>query len=142
MLFANTISRWGGYRVAIVSLALECVGLILLWIAPIPALALTGAAVTGFGFSLVFPALGVEAVQQFRPHNRGSALGVYTAFVDLSMGISGPVAGVIVVGWGYSPIFLFAAALAGSSLILATFLYRHQAECEQETTLTSTVTDL
>jgi PAS domain-containing protein len=69
---------------------------VLLWLAPLPPLALGGVALTGFGFALVFPALGTEAVQSFPPQNRGSALGAYTAFVDLSLGICGPMAGVIV----------------------------------------------
>ena len=124
LLFANTINRWGGYRVAIVSLAIECLGLVVLWLAPLPPLALAGVALTGFGFALVFPALGTEAVQSFPPQNRGSALGVYTAFVDLSLGISGPVAGVIVSELGYSPIFLFAAVIAGSGLTVSFLLYR------------------
>jgi MFS family permease len=124
LLFANTINRWGGYRVAMVSLGIECLGLVLLWLAPLSALALAGVALTGFGFALVFPALGMEAVQSFPPHNRGSALGVYTAFVDLSLGISGPMAGVIVSELGYSPIFLFAAVLAGLGLTLSFLLYR------------------
>jgi predicted MFS family arabinose efflux permease len=84
LLFANTINKWGGYRVAIVSLACECSGLILLWLASVPAVVQAGVAPTGFGFSLVFPALGVEAVRNVPAHDRGSALGVYTAFVDLS----------------------------------------------------------
>jgi hypothetical protein len=42
LLFANTINRWGGYRVAIVSLPLECFGLVVLWLAPRAALALAG----------------------------------------------------------------------------------------------------
>ena len=123
LLFANTINRWGGYRVAIVSLALECLGLVVLWLASRPPLALAGIALTGFGFALVFPALGTEAVRSFPPHNRGSALGVYTAFVDLSLGISGPTAGVLVSELGYSPIFLFAAVLAGLGLTLSSLLY-------------------
>ncbi|TMA83322.1 MAG: MFS transporter [Deltaproteobacteria bacterium] len=128
LLFANTINKWGGYRVAIVSLAFECSGLILLWLASVPAAAQAGAALTGFGFSLVFPALGVEAVRNISAHNRGSALGVYTAFVDLSLGISGPIAGMIVFSLGYPPIFLFAAAMAGSSMALAIALYHRRAE--------------
>ena len=63
-------------------------------------------------------------MQSFPPQNRGSALGVYTAFVDLSLGISGPMAGFIVSALGYSPIFLFAAVLAGSGLTLSFLLYR------------------
>ena len=96
----------------------------MLWLAPLYPLALGGVALAGFGFALVFPALGTEAVQSFPPQNRGSALGVYTAFVDLSLGISGPMAGVIVSELGYSPLFLFAAVLAGSGLILSFLLYR------------------
>ena len=118
LLFANTIDKWGGYRVAMVSLACECSGLILLWLASAPAAAEAGAALTGFGFSLVFPALGVEAERNIPAHDRGAALGVYTAFVDLSLGISGPMAGIIVSALGYPPIFLFAAAMAGSSMAL------------------------
>jgi MFS family permease len=141
LLFAKTIDRCGGYRVAMVSLAVEVLGLMLLWIAPVPALALAASAVSGIGFSLVFPALGVEAVRRFRPHNRGSALGAYTAFIDLSLGISGPLAGVIVVGWGYPPIFPFAAAMALSGLILAYVLYRHHSGNRLDDALDSDLCD-
>jgi MFS transporter len=109
-------------------LAFECVGLLCLWLAAVPAAAHAGAALTGFGFSLVFPALGVEAVRNVPEHNRGSALGVYTAFVDLSLGISGPIAGVIVHVLGYPPIFLFAAAMAGSSMAILITRYLKRAE--------------
>jgi predicted MFS family arabinose efflux permease len=95
----------------------------LLWLASIPAVAAAGAALTGFGFSLVFPALGVEAVRNIPAHDRGAALGVYTTFVDLSLGISGPMAGIIVSVLGYPPIFLFAASMAGSSMALLIALY-------------------
>ena len=95
-----------------------------LWLALRPSWALAGIALAGFGFALVFLALGTEAVRSFPPHNRGSALGVNTAFVNLSLGISGPTAGVIVSEWGYSPIFLFAAVLAASGVTLSFLLYR------------------
>lgn len=128
LLFSNTITKFGGYRVAIVSLAFECSGLILLWLAPVPDAALVGAGLTGLGFSLVFPALGVEAVRNVPVSDRGSALGVYTAFIDLSLGISGPMAGVIASALGYPSIFLFAAVMAGSSIALLTTLYMQRTE--------------
>jgi predicted MFS family arabinose efflux permease len=137
LLFANSINKWGGYRVAIVSLALECCGLILLWLATVPIFAWAGAGLSGVGFSLVFPALGVEAVRNFPTHDRGTALGIYTAFVDLSLGISGPLAGVIVVAAGYPPIFLFAATMAAFSMALAIALYRRRAEPSNVTAATS-----
>ena len=74
------------------------------------------------------PALGVEAVRNIPAHDRGAALGVYTAFVDLSLGISGPMAGIIVSALGYPPIFLFAAAMAGSSMALLITLYLKRAK--------------
>jgi MFS family permease len=132
LLFTNTINKWGGYRVALVSLAVECSGLILLWLAPSSAAAHAGVALAGCGFSLVFPALGVEAVRNVSPQSRGSALGVYTAFVDLSMGISGPIAGAIVSVLGYPPIFLFAAVMAAvhtANAIVADLLILVRPQC-------------
>ena len=118
LLFAGTINRWGGLRVAIVSLAVECAGLLLLWLGTVPFAAEVGAALSGAGFSLVFPALGGEAVRRVPAHSHGSALGVYTAFIDLSLGLSGPIAGVIVSRLGYPPVFLFAAVMAAVSGVL------------------------
>ena len=122
LLFAHSIDRWGGFSVARVCLTGEIAGLLFLWLAFNPAMAFAGAALTGFGFSLVFPALGVEAVNCVAPENRGSGLGVFTAFADLSLGLIGPVAGLIVAGLGYSPIFLFAAVMAAAALGLTLIL--------------------
>ncbi len=126
LLFVRTINIWGGFRVAIVSLAVQCGGLLLLWLAAAPATALAGAALSGLGFALVFPALGVEAVRKVPEKSRGSALGIYTAFIDLSMGISGPIAGVIVSAFGYPPIFLFALVAAVVSGLFLAGLWRHE----------------
>lgn len=127
LLFSSTINRWGGFRVAIVSLAVECGGLLLLWLGSVPFAAEVGAALSGVGFSLVFPALGVEAVRKVSAHSHGAALGVYTAFIDLSLGISGPIAGVIISGRGYPPAFLFAVVMAAVSAIFPIAMWRKQA---------------
>jgi MFS family permease len=56
--------------------------------------------------------------------NRGAALGAYSAFLDLSLGITGPVAGLIVTGFSYPAIFLFAALSAVVAMAIALALQR------------------
>ena len=128
LLFGNLINRLGGFRVAIACLSVEALGLLLLWLAPNQELALAGAALTGFGFSLVFPALGVEAVNLVPASSRGAAVGAYSLFIDMSLGITGPVAGAIASGYGFSSIFLFAAVAALSGLGLTVYLYKQAAQ--------------
>ena len=124
LLFGNLINRIGGFRVAIVCLSVETLGLLLLWLAPNPELALAGAALSGFGFSLVFPALGVEAVNLVPASSRGAAVGAYSLFIDLSLGITGPLVGAVAAGFGFASIFLFAALAAFTGLLLSVYLYR------------------
>lgn len=124
LLFGNLINRLGGFRVAIVCLSVETLGLLLLWLAPNAELAMAGAALSGFGFSLVFPALGVEAVNLVPAASRGAAVGAYSLFVDLSLGITGPVAGAIAGGFGFASIFLVAAFSALLGMLLSLHLYR------------------
>jgi MFS family permease len=128
LLFANTIRTYGGFRVAIVSFSFECAGLLMLWLAPAPHFALAGAALTGFGFALVFPALGVEAVGLVPPASRGAALSAYSVFLDLSLGITGPLAGYIAGEFGYGSVFLFAAIAAAAAVGLSTVLYLRNAK--------------
>jgi MFS family permease len=108
LLFIQAINRMGGFPVAIGCLLVESLGMILLWRASSPLAALAGAALAGFGFSLVFPAIGVEAVKRVTESNRGTALGVYTAFADVSFFLTGPIAGAVIGVYGYASVFLFA----------------------------------
>ncbi|RDU95974.1 MFS transporter [Trinickia dinghuensis] len=123
LLFSNAIRTYGGFRVALVSLSLECAGLVTLWLANAPHAALIGAAVTGFGFALVFPSLGVEAVELVPPASRGAALAAYSVFFDLSLGIMGPLAGYVAGAFGYPSVFFVAAVAAAAGAVLSLALH-------------------
>src|ERR1017187_3666136 len=123
LLFASAINRWDGFRVAMVSFILESAGLFVLWSATTHDVALAGAGLSGCGFALVFPALGVEALKMVADQNHGAALGVYTAFLDLAMGITGPIAGVIVGNFGSPAVFLYGSGAASCAIMLTLLLY-------------------
>jgi MFS family permease len=128
LLFIRTIARFGGFRVAMVCLVVESAGVLSLWLARSPWMALAGAALTGCGHSLVFPALGVEAVERVSAENRGTALSVYTVFADVSFFLVGPVAGAVIGVFGYSSVFLFALVCVVAALGIVLVLRRMRPE--------------
>mgnify|MGYP000477336819 CR=1 FL=1 len=127
LFFINAITRFGGFRSAIVCMSVETLGLVLLWLSPNTEVALIGAGLTGFGLSLVYPAIGVEAIKQVPNSSRGAGLGAYAVFFDLALAIAGPLMGAIALGMGYDWIFLFAALLSMLALGLTLLLSRRPA---------------
>jgi MFS family permease len=122
--FGGYPDRFGGAQVALVCLAIEVAGQLMLWLAPIPVLALFGAALTGFGYSLAFPALCLEAVRRVPPQSRGSAIGAYVVCLDFSLASAGPVAGLLVAPLGYAAIYLLGGGCAALAAILTLGLLR------------------
>ena len=126
LILGNTIIRFGGIRVSLICFVVECLGLLIIWLAPNAWLAGVGAFLTGSGFSLVFPALGVEAVKQVEEQNQGTALGTYSAFLDLALGITGPVAGWIAGYYGLESIYLIASVVVAMAFVLILRVYLSQ----------------
>lgn len=122
--FSRTITRYGGLLVSACSFALECAGLLLIWQADSAWLVDVGAFCTGAGFSLVFPALGVEAVKQVAVPNQGAALGIYSAFLDLALGLTGPLAGLLINYAGMSSIWPAAALVVLAAMLLTLRLWQ------------------
>ena len=124
-LLLGHVPDWlGGARVALVCMLIEAVGLALIWFAPDRAWATAGAALAGFGYSLVYPGLGAEAVRRAPPQSRGLAMGAYTVFLDVALGFGSPTLGLVAGRFGLDAAFLVSALIAlGASAIALRVLF-------------------
>ena len=119
IFFGHLPDKVGGAQVALVSVAIEAVGLLLIWGADIPALAYLGSALTGFGYSLAFPGFGVEAARRAPPQTRSLAMGAYVAFLDIALGVTGPLAGALAGVRGIGSVYLAGAVTVALALAVA-----------------------
>ena len=103
---------------ALVCVLIEAAGLALIWLAPCPPSRCSARRSPGFGYSLVYPGFGVEAVRRAPPQSRGLAMGAYTAFLDVALGFGGPALGLVAGAAGLGSVFLVSA----SALRCAPFL--------------------
>ena len=118
VLFGKLPDRLGGARVALVTVFVEAAGLALIWWGPAEIWAAVGAVLTGIGYSLVYPGFGVEAVRRAPPQSRGLAMGAYTAFLDVALGLGSPALGLIAGSAGLGAVFLASAVVVlGAALI-------------------------
>lgn len=120
IFFASFPDKFGGYKIAFISLIIEIIGQALIWTSISKTVAIIGCGLTGVGFSLVFPALGVLAIEKVKPHMKGTALGAYVAFVDLSLGLSGPLAGLIAGWFNYQAVYLLGGISCVISIVILT----------------------
>jgi len=110
------VTYYGG----LVAMAL---GLGLLAIGPPPALAVSAAAVLGFGFSFPWSSTAARVLQKIPSNERGSAVGVLSAFVDLFVGASSFVAGAVANNLGYSAAFVLAALALAAAAVAGRFVF-------------------
>ena len=61
----------------------------------------------------------VEAARRAPPQSRGVAMGAYVAFLDVSLGITGPAAGALAGRWGVGSVYLAGAAAVALALSVA-----------------------
>ncbi len=119
LLAGSLPDRMGARNTAAAAGMAEVIGLALLALAPNFATALAGGLVMGAGFSLLFPSLAVIAVERTGEHQRGAALGIFTAFFDVGVGLGAPLAGAVAAVLDYSAAFWFAAALAAAGVAVS-----------------------
>ena len=123
VFFSRLIDIYGGMRITFVCLIVETIGLTVIWLATEPYIAVIGAGIAGLGFSLVFPGLGVEAVKLVPESNKGTALSGYSLYIDMSLGITGPLVGFVASQFGLMYIFPFSIAMVLIGLIMAIWLF-------------------
>jgi MFS family permease len=106
-------------------LVLMLLGLGTLAAAPGPIVAVVAAAMLGFGFSFPWSSIAATVMRETPAHNRGSAIGVISAFYDLFVGISSFAAGAVAKQFGYQAAFAMGVlALLGAALTARLVFYR------------------
>lgn len=90
----------------------EAVGLALFALAGSWPLVAAGAVAMGAGFSLLFPSLALIVMRRTGERDRGAAMGAFTAFFDLGVGVGAPLAGAVAALGGYAAAFWVASACA------------------------------
>lgn len=125
VFFGSVPDRLGGARTAMIFIVIHSAGLALIWCAPNAGVAFVGAAMAGFGYALVFPGLGMEAVARSPADAKGRAMGVYTAFIDLALGLLAPLLGLAANAIGLAQIFLITALLALCAVPIVAWLLTH-----------------
>ena len=129
LVFGHLPDQIGGARVALLFSLVEVIGLALMSFASTGSVAAIGAALTGAGYSLVFPALGVEAVRRAPAEGRGVAMGAYTACLDVALGVSSPALGAVASRTGLSAVFFVSALVVVSPVAVALLLLRSERNC-------------
>ncbi|MBQ0820680.1 arabinose transporter [Microvirga sp. HBU67558] len=119
--------KLGGAKVALASVLIEAAGQALIWLAPGPMVALAGAVLSGIGWSLVYPSFGIEAVRRAPPESRALAMGAYTAFLDLAIGLASPALGAVAGAAGLGTVFLVSALVVLGAALIAVRLLNNSA---------------
>jgi MFS family permease len=116
-------------------LAAMAVGLIVLAAAPAPPVAIGAAALLGLGFSFPWSSVAGTVLRQTPEGERGSVVGLLSAFYDLFVGVSSFAAGAVAGHFGYAAAFVMAAFAIGAAALAgrAVFFARpaQRAEVEQ-----------
>src|SRR6476646_928992 len=119
LVLSRVPDRAGARPTATAAGLFEAVGLAVIAVAHSLAVALLGAIIVGVGFSMLFPALALMVVGEVDDDRRGSAMGAFTAFFDIGVGLGGPLAGVTASLAGYPAVFVLASAGALGTAALA-----------------------
>jgi MFS family permease len=119
LVLSRVPDRAGARRTATAAGLLEALGLTVIAAATSLTVALIGALIVGVGFSMLFPSLALMVVGEVEDDRRGSAMGAFTAFFDIGVGLGGPIAGATAALAGYPAVFYVSAVAALGTAVLA-----------------------
>jgi MFS family permease len=108
------------YYSGLVAMAL---GLVVIATGPSPVVAVGAGAMLGLGLSFPWSSVASTVVRRTPAGERGSALGVLTAFFDLFVGVSSLAAGAVATKFGYPTAFLMAALALAAAAIAGRFVF-------------------
>jgi MFS family permease len=119
LFIGHVPDRYGPRRVVIWCGIGEAIGLLIIAVAPDLPVALAGSVVMGVGFSLLHPSLALMVMNRTDRSKQGAALGAYTSFWDLGLGVWGPATGAVASGFGYPAVFVVGAVCAVAAVAVA-----------------------
>ncbi len=111
--------RYGPVPCIIGAGIIESSGLVAIMLAESLPVAVAGALAMGAAFSMLLPSLALLVVNRVPESRRGAAMGTFTAFFDVGVGLGATLAGVAAAIGGYSAAFAFAAVAAACLIPLA-----------------------
>ena len=98
-------------------------GLLILAGGPAPVVAVGATALLGFGFSFPWASIASTVLRRTPSAERGSAVGILSAFYDLFVGLSSFAAGWVAHQFGYAAAFGMAAAALVAAAIAGKFVF-------------------
>jgi MFS family permease len=107
--------------------AMMAIGLLIIGTGPSGAIAIAAAAILGFGFSFPWAAVASTVLKEIPAEQRGSAVGVLSAFYDLFVGVSSFAAGIVARDYGYAAAFQMAAAALIAGAIAGKYVFGSKA---------------
>ena len=102
---------------------LMAAGLLVLAGGPGPVVAVGATALLGFGFSFPWSSIAATVLRRTPSAERGSAVGILSAFYDLFVGISSFAAGWVAHRFGYGAAFFMAALALAAAAIAGRFVF-------------------
>lgn len=117
-LGAKIPDRLGAKRIATASLIVSAMGLVLMGLAQAPWSLFPSVVLFAIGQALSFPALMSLAAGSVPAGQRSSAIGTFTAFIDVAFGAGPLTLGLVAELGGYRSVFLVSAALSLVGLLV------------------------